>query len=181
MIKKVKMQAQSIKRNFGDLTYFVTGSGPALLGLSGFGCSHYNYIDLLPELTKNFTVVLIGNRGIGESSKTEANYNLKDVACDALAVMDHLKVQTFGLMGISMGGFIAQELYALAPLKISAISFMCTLSSGADFTAPAHLTEEGLRLFDTFDIATQAEYSTMATVHPTLKEKNPAQYKRIFD
>lgn len=175
------MQVGTITRDFGELTYYVEGTGPALLGLSGFGCSHYNYLDLLPELTKNFTVVMIDNRGMGASSKTTTDYSLRDVASDALLVMDYLKINEFGLMGISMGGFLAQELYALAPNRVKALAFMCTLSSGPDFIHPVSITEEGLRQFNTIDVAMQAEFSTMGTVHPSLKEKNPEQYKRIVD
>lgn len=181
---KVRMQTLKIKRDFGELSYYKTEASinaPVLLGLSGFGCSHYNYLDLLPELTKKFQVVLIDNRGMGTSAKTSATYSLCDVALDALAVMDELKIKTFGLMGISMGGFIAQELIKLAPERVMAVAFMCTLSSGEDFFAPVGLTEAGLRQFNTLDVRLQAEYSTMATVHPSLKEKNPTQYQHIVD
>ncbi|MBC7537512.1 MAG: alpha/beta hydrolase [Bacteriovorax sp.] len=178
------MQALTIKRDFGELSYYkdaTDANAPVLLGLSGFGCTHYNYLDLLPELTKNFQVVLIDNRGMGSSSKTISDYTLRDVAADALAVMDELKIDTFGLMGISMGGFIAQELIKLAPARVSAVALMCTLSSGPDFVKPVAITEEGLRQFNTLDARIQAEYSTIATVHPTLKEKNPTQYQKIVD
>lgn len=178
------MQAFKIARDFGNLNYYLASvnSGlPVLLGLSGFGCSHYNYLDLLPELTKNFQVVLIDNRGMGDSDKTETQYSLRDVAQDALAVMDHLKIRQFGLMGISMGGFIAQELIRLAPLRVEACAFMCTLSSGADFKKPVAITEAGLRQFNTLDPKLQAELSTQATVHPGLIERNATQYKRIVD
>ncbi|MDO9183915.1 MAG: alpha/beta fold hydrolase, partial [Bacteriovorax sp.] len=179
------MQAQTISRDFGEISFYsfsgVNSNAPVLLGLSGFGCTHYNYLDLLPELTQNFQVVLIDNRGMGKSSKTQVDYSLKDVAQDALAVMDELKIKTFGLMGLSMGGFVAQELIKLAPERVSAVSFMCTLSSTPDFLHPVSITEEGLRQFNMLDVRLQAEYSTIGTVHPSLKDKNPTQYQRIVD
>lgn len=175
------MKKHSLKREFGDLVFYTEGSGPALLGLSGFGCSHYNYLDLLPELSQYFQVILVDNRGMGESAKTNGPYALKDVAADALAVMDHLNHATFALMGISMGGFIAQELVALAPDRVKALSLLCTLSSGPEFFQPTALTEAGLRQFATLDPKMQAEFSTMGTVHPSLKTNNPTQYQRIVD
>lgn len=175
------MKQHSITRDFGELHFYTEGSGPALLGLSGFGCTHYNYLDLLPELSKHFQVILIDNRGMGLSSNTSKQYSLKDVAADALAAIDFLGIKQFGLMGISMGGFLAQELYALAPERVKALAFMCTLSSGPDFIHPTALTEAGLRQFATLDPVMQAEFSTMGTVHPSLKEKNPSQYQRIID
>jgi pimeloyl-ACP methyl ester carboxylesterase len=178
------MQALTIKRDFGELSYYKEGpnaNAPTLLGISGFGCSHYNFLDLLPELTKYFQVILIDNRGMGQSGKTTKDYSLADVASDALAVMAHENINQFGLMGISMGGFIAQELMIQAGTQVKALALMCTLSSGPDFFPPASLTEEGLRQFNTFDVALQAEFTTSATVHPSLKVNNPSQYKKIVD
>ncbi len=91
------MNVSKITRDFGDLAFYTEGSGPYLLGLSGFGCDHYNFIDLVPELKKNFTIVLIDNRATGKSSGTKKDYLMKDLAEDALAVMDHLNVKTFGV------------------------------------------------------------------------------------
>ncbi len=175
------MFVQSIQRDNGKLAFYSVGQGPVLLGLSGFACSHYNYLDLLPTLTQNFQVVLIDNRGMGQSSKTSKDYELFDVAGDAIAVMDFLGIQEFGLMGISMGGFIAQELYRICPNRIKALALLCTLSNGKDFIHPINITEEGLRQFNTFDIKIQSEFSTMSTVHPSLAKVNPIQYKKIID
>lgn len=177
------MKKYSIQREFGELSFYQSGPAdlPVLVGLSGFGCTHYNYLDLIPELTKFFQVVLIDNRGMGESSRTNTPYTLKDVAADALAAVDSLGLKQFALMGISMGGFIAQELYRLAPERVKALAFMCTLSSGPDFIHPVALTETGLRQFAALDPKMQAEFATLGTVHPSLKEKNPAQYNRIVE
>lgn len=175
------MKTHKIERALGDLYFYVTGEGPALLALSGFGCSHYNYLDLVPELSKNFQVVLIDNRGIGKSSRTQNDYLLSDVAADAVAVMDELSINQFGLMGISMGGFIAQEVYKLASKRVMGLALLCTLSSDQEFIQPVSLTEEGLRQFNTFDLKTQAEFTTMSTVHPSLKTNNASQYQKIID
>lgn len=175
------MQNHKFKRSFGELSYYENGTGPTLLGISGFGCSFYNYIDLAVELSKNFRVVLVDNRGMGKSSSTASDYLLSDVAADALSVMDELNVNEFRLMGISMGGFIAQELINIAPKRVKALSLMCTLSSAAEFIHPITLTEEGLRQFNTIDIKTQAEFTTMSTVHPSLRINNPSQYQKIID
>lgn len=175
------MNQSGIKRDFGDIAFFTAGSGPYLLGLSGFACTHYNFIDLTLELQKNFTVVLIDNRGMGKSSHTKLDYSMKDLALDAIAVMDHLGAKTFGVMGISMGGFIAQELIKLAPERVSALSLMCTTSGSPRFIHPNKVTEEGLRLLSTWDASTQVEFLTNATVHPTLKTLMPDRYQRIIN
>lgn len=175
------MNLHTVKRDFGELAYFKTGQGPYLLGLSGFGCTHYNYIDLIDELKKQFTVILIDNRGTGKSSKTKEAYSIADLAKDALSVMDAEGAKSFGLMGISMGGFIAQELCVLAPERVRALSLMCTTGGPPHFSHGQKLTEDGLRAFDAFDPLVQAQYATMGTVHPTLPTKNPSQFQRIIN
>jgi 3-oxoadipate enol-lactonase len=175
------MNLSSIKRDFGELSLLTVGSGPYLLGLSGFACTHYNFIDLVPELQKHFTVVLVDNRGMGKSSHTTKDYPLKALAEDALAVMDQLGAKTFGVMGISMGGFVAQELVKISPERVNALALMCTTSSSAHFIHPNRVTEEGLKLLSTWDLKKQVEFLTDSTVHPTLKEKFPERYQRIIN
>lgn len=175
------MNMLKIPREFGDLAFYKSGKGPVLLGLSGFTCSHYNFIDLLPELESNFTVVLIDNRATGKSSGTTKDYLIKDLALDALAVMDHLEISHFGLMGISMGGFIAQEIMKLDGKRVSALALMCTTSGPPTFHHPRKLTEEELRQMSIWEPRTFAEAMTKATVHPTLIKKNPNQFQRIIN
>ena len=175
------MNVSKITRDFGELSFIVDGSGPYLLGLSGFGCDHYNFIDLLPELKKDFTVVLIDNRATGKSSGTKKDYKMKDLAEDALAVMDHLNVKKFGLMGISMGGVIAQELVKMAPERVLALSLICTTSGPPTFHHPKKLTEADLRGLAIWEPATLADAMVKATTHPTLKKNDPDRYQRIVN
>lgn len=175
------MNLVKIKRDFGDLAFYVEGSGPFLLGISGFGCTHYNFIDLLPELKKHFTVVLIDNRGMGKSDSTKSDYLMKDLALDALAVMDYLKADKFYLAGISMGGFVAQEMMRIGGDRVERLALLCTTSGPPTFHHPVKLSEEQLRQFNMWDPKLQAETITLATVHPTLKKKNPDRLQRIIN
>lgn len=175
------MNLSKITRDCADVAFYTEGSGPYLLGLSGFGCSHYNFIDLVPELKKNFTIVLIDNKATGKSGPTSKDYLIKDLAADALAVMDSLNVKSFGLMGISMGGFIAQELVKMAPERVSALALMCTTSGPPTFDHPKKLTEADLRAAGAFDPHAYATLMTDFTTHESLKKNNPDRYQRIIN
>lgn len=54
-------------------------------------------------------------------------YSVQDMAQDALAVLDHLKIQQAHLVGVSMGGMIAQRLTLTAPARV--LSMTCIMSS----------------------------------------------------
>ncbi|MBY0415925.1 MAG: alpha/beta hydrolase, partial [Bdellovibrionales bacterium] len=89
--------------------------------------------------------------------------------------------KTFGLMGISMGGFIAQELVKLAPERVSALSLMCTTSGPPNFDHPKKLTEDDLRKAATYDPRVYAEIMTNFTTHESLQKNDPARYMRIIN
>ena len=64
-------------------------------------------------LAAGYRVLRFDNRGIGASSKPAGPYSSRMLADDAKALVDSLGITDFHLMGVSMGGMIAQE-YALA-------------------------------------------------------------------
>ena len=80
-----------------------------------------------------YRVLRYDNRGIGASSKPAGPYSSRMLADDAKALVDQLGVSDFHLMGISMGGMIAQE-YALAyPADLRTVTFGCTYAAPGPF------------------------------------------------
>lgn len=57
-------------------------------------------------------------------------YSVQDMAQDALAVLDHLKIQKAHLIGVSMGGMIAQRVCLTAPERVLSMTNIMS-SSGA--------------------------------------------------
>jgi pimeloyl-ACP methyl ester carboxylesterase len=91
-------------------------------------------------LKNNLRVIRFDNRGVGLSdwiltwSKSNS-YNLNDMALDALAVTNHLKIDRFHLLGYSMGGMISQILAINYPQKI--LSMTSVMSSAYLFDPEA--------------------------------------------
>jgi pimeloyl-ACP methyl ester carboxylesterase len=63
----------------------------------------------VPALSQRFQVVIFDNRDVGRSSKAVAPYTIADMADDVAALMDALAIERAHLLGLSMGGMIAQE------------------------------------------------------------------------
>jgi 3-oxoadipate enol-lactonase len=84
-------------------------------------------------LAAGYQVLRFDNRGIGSSSKPAGPYSSKMLADDAKALVDVLGVSNFHLMGVSMGGMIAQE-YALSyPGDLRSVTFACTYAAPGPF------------------------------------------------
>ena len=84
-------------------------------------------------LAEGYRVLRFDNRGIGASSCPAGPYSSRMLADDAKALVDSLGITDFHLMGVSMGGMIAQE-YALAyPADLRSVTFACTYAAPGPF------------------------------------------------
>ena len=66
-----------------------------------------------------------------------APYSLSDMAADGLALMDALHAQRFHVLGVSMGGMIAQHLAAMAPERVESLTLIMSSSGAQGLPAPA--------------------------------------------
>ncbi|HEX7266901.1 MAG TPA: alpha/beta hydrolase [Streptosporangiaceae bacterium] len=86
-------------------------------------------------LAAGYRVLRFDNRGVGASSKPAGPYSSRMLADDAKALVDSLGITDFHLMGVSMGGMIAQE-YALAyGSGLRSATFACTYAAPGPFCA----------------------------------------------
>jgi 3-oxoadipate enol-lactonase len=84
-------------------------------------------------LSAGYRVLRFDNRGIGASGKPAGPYSSRMLADDAKGLVDHLGITDFHLMGVSMGGMIAQE-YALAyGSDLRSATFGCTYAAPGPF------------------------------------------------
>ena len=84
-------------------------------------------------LSAGYRVLRFDNRGVGQSSKPAGPYSSTMLADDAKALADSLGLTGFHLMGVSMGGMIAQE-YALSyPEDLRSVTFACTYAAPGPF------------------------------------------------
>lgn len=109
------------------LRYEVRGSGAPVALIMGFSGSGRAWSERFLSLLENdFRLVVIDNRGTGESDQPDVAWTLRDMADDIAAVLEHAKLPQTHIFGISMGGMIGQE-YALAyPDRVQRLVLGCT-------------------------------------------------------
>jgi len=101
------------------------GSGPPLLLIMGLRYSSGLWYSAIPALAKHYRVISFDNRGTGKSGTTW-RFDIKDLANDAVAVMDAAGVKSAHIYGVSMGGGIAMELAMLHPTRVRSLILGCT-------------------------------------------------------
>lgn len=76
-----------------------------------------------------YSVLVMDNRGMGESDKPLARYTTSQMAQDVIEVLDHVgwtKLREVNLVGISLGGMISQEVACAIPERLASLSLLCT-------------------------------------------------------
>jgi pimeloyl-ACP methyl ester carboxylesterase len=84
----------------------------------------------LDELRSGFEVIAYDHRGVGESSPLEGELTIARLARDAAGLLGALEVDTAHVLGISMGGMVAQELALAHPERIRTLALGCTYCGG---------------------------------------------------
>lgn len=118
-----------------DLHYALEGEGPETVVLvNGLADDRETWAYQVPALLEaGHRVLTFDNRGIGRSSKPVGPYTSDLLASDTKALVDHLGITDFHLMGVSMGGMIAQA-YALAYQDdLRSLTLACTYAAPGPF------------------------------------------------
>lgn len=116
---------------------------PVLL-VMGYGMPGLMWEAQVQGLSKQRTVVYYDHRGIGESDPIMGPFKMGDLAADALRLMDELGFRAAHIVGVSMGGMVAQHLALMAPERLASLSLIATHAGGPLAALP---TLEGLKLF----------------------------------
>ncbi|MHC6224332.1 alpha/beta fold hydrolase [Pseudomonas sp. X10] len=152
------------RAELGDLSLVYQSVGepsdPTLLLVMGLGGQLIHWPDDVVEALcrQGFRVIRYDNRDVGLSRWNQmpasasltvellryklglpvvAPYTLTDMAGDGLRLMDELKVEQFHVLGVSMGGMIAQHLAAMAPERVRSLTLVMSSSGAQGLPAPS--------------------------------------------
>ena len=109
-----------------DVYYEIHGAGPRLTLIEGLGYHRWMWYRQLPVLSRSFEVLIYDNRGVGKTSKPTGPYTHAQNASDLAGLLDHVGWDRTDLLGISMGGFIAQEFALRYPQRLNSLILVAT-------------------------------------------------------
>jgi pimeloyl-ACP methyl ester carboxylesterase len=187
---------------------------PALLLIMGLGGQLIHWPDevVVRLCQQGFRVIRFDNRDVGLSSWNQAApsvnlsyealryrlglsvaapYSLRDMAGDALGLMDGLGIRRFHVLGASMGGMIAQHLAALAPQRVQSLTLIMTSSGAQGLPAPSaalltllakrEATNRALALEQQADLLAALGSPTVSDDRELLLEQARIAYDRAFN
>ncbi|MGA6207434.1 3-oxoadipate enol-lactonase [Nocardia testacea] len=111
-----------------ELSYQASGPGgaPTVVLLGSLGSDRSMWDPQIAALTADHEVLAVELRGHGESPVPAGDYTVAELAGDVLALLDRLGRDAVHLVGLSLGGAVAQRIAAHHPTRVRTLTLLCT-------------------------------------------------------
>ena len=137
---------------------FGNPTGTPVLLIAGLGMQLHSWPDEFCELLvqRGYRVIRFDNRDVGRSTHADfpaprpmamlrkrwhpSQYDLGDMAADAVGLLDALQIPRAHVVGISMGGMIAQTVAARYPERVSSLTSIMSTTGARRVGRPAFST-----------------------------------------
>ncbi|HIH76742.1 MAG TPA: alpha/beta fold hydrolase [Methanomassiliicoccales archaeon] len=116
------------KVEIGDarINYETHGEGEPLVLITGLGGEIAFWKKYLPHLSRSHQVVVLDNRGAGETDYPPTLFTMSTMANDVAGLMEHLGHDRYHVLGWSLGGNVAQRVAIDHSDKVGALVLMST-------------------------------------------------------
>lgn len=111
-----------------NIYYELHGQGKPIILIAGFGCDHTFWSYIANELANHYQILLIDNRGIGQTDTPDTPYTIDLMADDVMAVIKTTGLKNPSIIGQSMGSAMAQSIAKRYKDEINNIVLINTFS-----------------------------------------------------
>lgn len=117
-----------------NMYYEVHGEGKPLVLIAGLGADVTAWMFQTPEFSQKYRVIVFDNRGVGRTDAPDTPYSIEMMADDTAGLLETLGIEKAHILGVSLGGFIAQELALKYPQRVKSLILATTCAYLPFFT-----------------------------------------------
>lgn len=174
------MNSGVVRTAAADIHYQITGDGPQTLVLiNGVGDDLYGWANQTDDFVRaGLRVVSFDNRGVGRSSQPPGPYTSSEMAADLKSLVAELGLPRFHLLGVSMGGVIAQEYAVAHPDDLASLILANTFGAADPFTAAAFQT--WVTVADAAGMAVMMEQQAPWIYSPAFYQRSPQRVAELI-
>jgi pimeloyl-ACP methyl ester carboxylesterase len=140
-----KAHAQYAAIRQGKIEYYRFGSGSPIVLIPGYATdvSGWNR-EFLLGLAQHHELIVLNNRNVGGSVIHSTRYKSKDLANDISQLIEYVQIKKPTIIGISMGGMIAEQLAATHEDQIGKLILINTAIAGRQSIHPSPEIEKAM-------------------------------------
>ena len=116
-----------------QIYYEEHGKGFPVLLIQGLGYPSGMWFLQIPEFSRCFRTIVFDNRGVGKTDRPDEEYTVALMASDAAELLRALEITRAHVVGVSLGGYIAQDLALTHPDLIDCLVLMSTSCGGPQY------------------------------------------------
>ncbi|KAJ6618310.1 Alpha/Beta hydrolase protein [Mycena sp. CBHHK59/15] len=137
-VTRIRNQAEALESH--SLYFEVHGTGPEkLVFIMGLNSSCFAWLSQIQHFgpLSQYSLLVFDNRGVGHSGVPRGPYTTSGMAEDAIVLLDYIgwtEKRDIHIVGISLGGMIAQELATRIPERIASLTLAVTTPGGRPWT-----------------------------------------------
>lgn len=121
----------------GQIEYYKMGKGTPIILIPGYATDLTSWNrEFLIALAKQHELIILNNRNVGRSFGYSTDYDSKVLANDVSDLCKALRLKKTNVLGISMGGMIAQQFAVLHPEQLYKLVLINTAIAGQKSVRP---------------------------------------------
>jgi len=161
------------------IAYDHAGEGPLVIFMHGIGGNRSNWSDQVAHFAGRFHAVAWDARGYGGSDDYQGPLDFGDFAADLLRLIDHFGEDKAHLVGLSMGGRIAQDFYVRHPERVASLVLVSTFTGFHKFSEADRRKFVDLRKKPLVEGKEPKDIAPIVAKTLVGPNATPAQYERL--
>ena len=163
-----------------DIHYEVYGNGEPVVLIPGFAAGAWIWFKHVAPLATKFRIVTFDPRGIGQSSYESQPLTMRLLADDTAALLHGLGIEQAHILGVSFGGFVAQEFALAYPEATRTLSLCCTSFGGPNHVAPSMETLTAVLSTNGFNTEDRIRRNLLPAFSPDFARNHPDEIEEVI-
>ncbi|MDT7778343.1 MAG: hypothetical protein QOC99_855 [Acidobacteriota bacterium] len=162
-----------------ELYYETHGEGEPLVLIPGFGTGLWLWFKQTEAFAQRFRTIVFDPRGLGRSEVGRTNATVMACADDVAALLSALGIERAHVLGVSFGGFVAQEFALAHPRNLGKLVLCCTSSGGARHVLPSASTLQAMASAEGLNTEERTRKNLRPAFAPTFLARRPEEVEEV--